>query len=737
MTSDIKDLEDAIISAHAAGDQQALAVLVAEADRLQSMQPEATQAVPQDQGVMRDYVAPAVRGLLPTAVGAAGGAALGIPFGPGGMAMGARAGMAATEVGGFAGDVFVPIINKLGNFRFKTPAEAFSGLADLMGVPKSETAQQKMVEAGFRATGSTAGTMGLGTLMQAFGAGKVASIGQILSAAPREQLAAGLVGGAAAEGARGTVEEMGGGEGAQLAASLMTGIGAGMAAGRMASLKAGAGIAANPVYQAAQREGVNLPTSLLNPPTTLPGKYMQTLGSNIPLVGTSRKMLKVNEQVDNAVTSFLADYGVTHGADAPIAADLVDNLVATRGQQIRDLVDQKTKVISPLSAAGDVVPMSKATREIDAQITQLNKINPDAYAPIVDKLESFKNNIQGKSLDLIEANRKVLRGMKADPSLGVIKDDAMKAIDSTYNALRADMGDFIETQAGAATRSKWQNADLNLAKMTDDLGINSFKSALKDSAMSPSKVATMLRGKNDAEIEVLLKNTDAKGKDLIKGALLQEIANKSDTAGVISQQKFMTNLNKFSPAIRKTFSPDEVQRIKGLSDVLEATAFARHFAPDAPTGIKGVVPQSAILMGATAAGVIGKGLLVGAGWNLYESNLVRNLLQKIARNPPEKNEFIKRASTMLQVGYAKTIGKDMIKQGVPITFAPDSMKQEQVGQGTVYNDMAHGYRSVSVDGKKQRLYGPDNKLIGVFKNLDEARKFSDNQVVNKIKIPTK
>lgn len=736
MTANIKDLEDALISADAAGDTQSVGVLVGEIERLQGMQNQPAQPA-QESSTMRDYVAPAVRGLAPTVTGAAVGALVGLPAGLGGVALGARAGAAASEIGTFGGDVLMSTVNKMAGTRFDTPSDAWNWLFEKAGVPKSETTKQKMVEAGARGLGSTLGTMGLGSIMNAFGSGKVASVGQILAAAPREQMAAGLVGGAAGEGARSVVEDLGGGEGTQLAASLLTGVLSGMTAGRMAAFKAGAGAATNPLIQAAEREGVDLTTSLVNPPTSLPGKYIQTLGSNIPLAGTGKTMLKVNQQVDDAVTRFLGEYGVTHGTDAPITKDLVENLISTRGAELKDLVSQKRAVIDPLSATGAVVPMSRATREIDSQIANLNKINPEAYGPVISKLESFKNNIQGKTLDLIEENRKVLRGLKADPSLATIKDASHKAIDSAYSALKADMGSFIENQAGATAKNQWQQADTKLFQMTDDLGVNAFKSALKDSAMSPEKVAQMLRSRNDAQIEVLLKNTDAKGKELIKAGLLQEIANKSDTGGVVSQQKFLTNLNKFSPVIKKAFDPSEIQRIKGLSDILEATSFARNFAPDAPTGIKGVVPQSAVLMGATAAGVLGKGLLIGTGWTVYESKAVRNLLEKIARNPTEKAELIKRAATMLQVGYAKSVGKEMIQKGIPITFAPDSMKQEPVGKGSISTDMTHGYRAVSTDGKKQRLYGPDNQLIGVFKSLDDARIFADNQVVNRIKIPTK
>lgn len=736
MTANIQELENALIQADAAGDQQSVGILVGEIERLQSLSQQ-SPAAPQESSVMRDYVAPAVRGLAPTAIGAGIGAVAGIPAGPGGIAAGARYGAAAAEVGTLGGDFAALAINKMLGTRFETATDAWNGLFDRAGLPKSETAGQKMVESGARAVGSTLGTMGLGKLMSAFGSGKVASVGQILSAAPREQLAAAAVGGAAGEGARGAVEDLGGGEGAQLAASLLAGVGAGMTAGRLAGFNVAAKPAANEAIEAARYLKLDeLPTSVVMPPTTLPGKYMQTLGANIPLVGTSKRYEKLGSGISESMTSLLGDYGVIHGADAPIARDVVENLIATRGKNIADLVDQKRSVINPLVGKGPV-PLNNTIAEIDAQILQLNKINPEAYAPAIQKLESFKNNIQGKTLDLIEENRKVLRGFKADPNLATIKDAADKAINSTYSALRSDMGRFIESQAGAAAKAKWNIADANLAGMIDDLNVNSFKSALKDTAMSPQKVATMLRSKDGAEIEVLLQNTDAKGKFLLKSALLQDLANRSDVNGTISQQKFLTNLNKFSANIKKVFEPVELERINAITKVLEATPFVRNFAPDAPTGIKGVVPQSAVLMGATAAGVLGKGVLIGAGWNLYESKVMRDLLLRISRNPKEERELIKRASTMLQVGYAKTIGKEMIQKGVPITFAPDSMKQEQVGKGSVSTDMAHGYRIVSTDGKKHRLYGPDNQLVGVFKSLDDARIFADNKVVNRIKIPTK
>ena len=680
----------------------------------------------------------AARGLGPTGLAAGTGAILGSPFGPGGMATGARIGVATLEGVSLAADLGTLAVNKLFGTRFNSPTVAFKHLADMAGLPEAKTDTAKMVEEGARMVGSTLGFISGGALLKGATSPLAARIGTVLSSAPKEQLVAAAAAGAGGEGVRQAVEAAGGTEGEQAAASFLASIATGHVAGKAAGFKLGAGAAANPLLQAAEREGVDLTTSMVNQPKGLVGKYMQTLGTNIPILGTTKKMEQVAAQRTDAVLNALSEYGVDHGVSPDMKAAVMESLTDARAAKLNDYVTQKKDVLSLAARNGLEVPTVKTTAEIESQVNKLKSINPEFYAPVIDRLESFGANLAGKGIEEVEGNRQILRNMFKNPELASIRDEGQKATDAVYNALRDDMGDFILAQEGQSAKAAWQKADTELAKMVKEIDRTSLKSVLRTGGATPEVVGKLLFSKKDSELNLLLNNLDEAGKANAKAAILQEAANRATDkrTGLLSANSFTTKLGELSRPMKKLFSPEEQARFKGLADVLEASKYSALFAPDAPTGIKGVVPQSAILMGMGAAGVmgaIGKVASIGIGWRAYESKMIRNLLEKISQNPPEKAALIKRLVTGLEVGYVRQVGNDMIKKGVPITFDPANAKTEQVGQGNVTTDMAHGFRAVSTDGKKQRLYGPDNKLMGVFKDLDMARLYADQHVVKQIK----
>lgn len=678
----------------------------------------------------------AVRGLGPVGVGAAAGALVGAPLGPPGAATGARAGAALVELGGLAADVGVMAINKMLGTRYNLPTEAWNGLWDKMGIPEAKSDTAKMVEQSAKMVASTVGGMGLGSFMKGAASPTVAKIGGILTEAPKAQLAAGAAAGATGEYARQAVEEAGGGEGMQAAASFIGALGGGLAGGRLAALKAGAGAAANPVIQAAERFGIDLSTSMVNEPKSLVGKYVRTFGSNVPLFGTVNQMEKVAGQRVDAVYDFLKGYGIDYGVSPDAKAAVMESLTKGRADRLNSLVRQKTSIIDPLAASGLDVPVNKTVAAINAEIARLTRINPDAYSSAISELNSFKANIVNKTLDNVEGNRAVLRNMFKSPELANIRGEGEKAANSVYKALRQDMGDFIETQAGSAAKSSWQKADAELAGMVQEIDKTSLKSVLRTGAATPEVVGKLLFSKKDSELNLLLSNLDAAGRDNAKAAILQEIANRSidKRTGVISPSSFTTKLNEMSRPMAKIFTMTEMDEAKGLAKVLEKSNFAALFAPDAPTGVKTIVPQSAALFMGSMFGVL-KVAGAGLAWRAYESKAVRNMLQKIAKDPVENVELIKRAGNALQVGFVRKMGDEMINKGIPITFAPGSVQTEQLGKGSVSTDAAHGYRTVSKDGNKHRLYGPGNELIGVFPSLDDARLYADQQVVSKIRIP--
>lgn len=725
------ELEDALVRADAAGDVEAARALVGEIDALHAQ----SQQQPQQGGIMEDYVAPAVRGLGPTGIGAAAGAVAGSVAGPAGALTGARVGATAVEGAMLAGDLGTMAINQIFKTRFTGPTEAWQHALTEKGLPESTSDKAKMVEATTRAIGSTVGTMGFGSLIKGATAPGVAKLGQILSEAPKAQLAAAAGAGAVGEYARQVTEEMGGTQGEQFGVSLLAGLAGGMAGGRLAGLSAGAGAAANPIIQAGIEHNINLSTSMINQPKGLVGKYIQTLGSNIPFLGTGGNLIETAGQRPAAARALLESFGVDMATSPDLKRAVTESLTESRAAKLNDLVAQKKNIIDPLGQSGAAVPVSNTTAAINAEIKALEKINPDAFSKVIGDFESFKKNIQGKTLDSIEGNRAVLRDMFKNPELATVRDAGEKAMDRIYGALRQDMGDFIESNLGKSSRTTWHDADVELAKMFAETKVASLKSVLRTGAATPEVVAKMLFSQKESDLDLLLNNLNAAGKQNAKMAVLQEVANRATNkiTGELSASAFQVKLNELGKPIAKLFDATEKKRIESLGLALEASKYAELFAPNAPTGIKGVVPQSAILMGAGALGILGKAAAVGLGYRAYESKMMRNLLERIASNPPEKAELVKRATTALQVAYVRQIGNEMIQKGQPITFVPNAVQEEKVGQGSITTDMTHGYRAVSTNGKKQRLYGPDNQLLGVFSNIDQARQFADQRVVKAIK----
>jgi hypothetical protein len=109
------------------------------------------------------------------------------------------------------------------------------------------------------------------------------------------------------------------------------------------------------------------------------------------------------------------------------------------------LTAQKNAVIDKLQGA---VPAPRAISAINEQIARLSGINADAYAPVIAKLQNFRDQIaSGKTLSQIEGNRKLLGDMFSDPSLASIKTDGEKAVNAIYAPLRDDMGAFIKLMA--------------------------------------------------------------------------------------------------------------------------------------------------------------------------------------------------------------------------------------------------------------------------------------------------
>lgn len=129
--------------------------------------------------------------------------------------LGLRAGMRGAY--GLPGIVLDPLLGAAG---LGTSQQAAESHADAIGLPRPETGSERVGGQITEALTSGGGLMGLGRHLAGKAPGALRGIGELLTTAPRAQVA-GLVGGA---GAAGVARESGGGQGAQTLAGLVGGL---------------------------------------------------------------------------------------------------------------------------------------------------------------------------------------------------------------------------------------------------------------------------------------------------------------------------------------------------------------------------------------------------------------------------------------------------------------------------------------------------------------------------------
>jgi hypothetical protein len=67
--------------------------------------------------------------------------------------------------------------------------------------------------------------------------------------------------------------------------------------------------------------------------------------------------------------------------------------------------------------------------------------------------------------------------------------------------------------------------------------------------------------------------------------------------------------------------------------------------------------------------------------------------------------------------------------GVPAGFDFNRVEQETLGQGGVITDKESGFRIVTKDQSKFRIYSPAGQLMGVYDSMEKAEKAADREIL--------
>ena len=433
---------------------------------------------------------------------------------------------------------------------------------------------------------------------------------------------------------------------------------------------AGQQISPEQIIAAGRQANIPVMTSDVRPPTTRVGKLFQSAAEAMPL-GTGGMRREQQVARENAVENLMADYGISLKDD--IASEVVSNLTKSRDDTIARYNNMKQNVIQQFAGSGNV-PATKSVSAIDGLLNDLRAENlPQQLGALTRQLEDVRNSLTGPGdLAKIEANRKTLFELKADPNLASISSKSEKAFQKVYTALNEDMGDYIKANGTAKDFNLWKVANTKLARTADELRVGGLKNVLNKGEFDPDTVTKMLTGSKPADVRTLFTSLNKDGRESARLLLIQDAAKSAmnKETGDIDPNKFAKAVAGMSDNFGQFFSGSDLRRVKGLAEVLRATNRAPLAAALPPTGAQlvpfvtmGAFGSLGSLLGLSVPQGMALSAAFGASKRFYESQPARDLLLRISQaSGSKKAELINRFVTDATAAGA-AIGATQMSEG--------------------------------------------------------------------------
>lgn len=391
----------------------------------------------------------------------------------------------------------------------------------------------------------------------------------------------------------------------------------------------------------AEARGIPVMTSDVLPPQTFVGKSAQALGERIPIAGTGGQRAAQNQARIEAIRNTFNDFGATDLASA--STEVMEELAKHRSAELTKWAGEKSNVIQSLANAG-AVPVPNAIKAVDEEIAKLsaNRSNK-VIAGVIDDLEQFKANIQGKSIEAIEIERKALGEKYKAPELAGGRSFAEKATSTIYKKLRDDIYQFVEDKAGKPAQVRFAVANKQLSNLADEGKSAALRSLLKKGTDRPEDIQRLLFSTRPSDVKAVYRALSPDGRAKARQAIISKVAEDASKAGDdISPEKFANSVGKLSRNIGVFFTGDELAQIKGLSRAIDLTRRASGASVKTNTGQEAAPYVGALAFGQYFGALGGAAAAGGTGLaaRVYESRPVRDLLIKIASVPPRSPEAV-------------------------------------------------------------------------------------------------
>lgn len=596
----------------------------------------------------KDVAPGIVRGAAPILTGTALGAIAGIPGGPPGMALGAGYGTGGAAGLTLIGDPAAALINSIAGEQVVTgPTEFVGDLLDRMGLARPETPAGRIAQATTQGVAGAGGMIGAGKTLANSSVPLIRDIGKNLSSNVPGQILGAATGSAASQGAA----KLGGGTVAQLGAGLVGGLGGGFLGNHAyrtpTPIDPATGLPLAPAtaarvtaMQEAETRGIPVRTSDIFPPESYFGKFAKTIVDKMPF--TTGKM-NANQAAARqaAVDDFMTQAGARGNMDESLGK-ATENLLKNRSDELARNVAAKADVMARANDAGPV-NVAATTAEIDAQIDRLFKTRNPEVDPSIAQLRNLRDAIQNQSLDMVEANRRILGDKLKDPMVGpVMKNSLQKAATAIYRAMNQDMRAHIAGALDEPSANKWAVANKRIAAMIDDVDAarsRDILSIVRKGANDPGKMKKVLFNGTDSDLRTAYKYMDDQGRASARRAYIDKAIDVAtagrglDAADPVSVDKFK---NALQVAIKRSgpfFEGQDGQAAKGLIRSLDLTVAGPRANQLAQTGAM----NTTTLLGTAVGSALGfakvVGAIGGAGTlaRAYESPAMRDALIRLAK----------------------------------------------------------------------------------------------------------
>lgn len=452
------------------------------------------------------------------------------------------------------------------------------------------------------------------------------------------------------------------------------------------------------VVQTEKMFGDMLPvtTSDIFPPTTPSGRSARNIAERT-LFGIGGKESERQKNRVAIVRDYVADLGATNLSQ--LSDNVMSDLLSTRAATTKRWNRLKSGIINRLSVADQPVPpvvrevedprlapfaglgirttrtvttpqpnaprkvnTARTTDAVNRQIDAIRRANPNPdpeTSAVLNRLESWRDNIQNKSLAELDEQRMLIGSQFSAPGIGTPISIPQQILNGIYDPIKKDMGSFIRQFGRRQDYNRWTKATEVLKEDIGELEVNALKAALNKGEQTPELINNLMLSKKPSDNALLARNLSNQGrqnafKSLIAKAYEDSIPKASGVADqaeippkVADPSVFASNVEDLMPQIKAFATETEYKNIQNIVNAMNRTKIAGEMAKR--TGSAVFLPQIAVglssALSGLAAGISGglvQGItataatagLIGLSSKAYESKAFRDALVKFNASKP-------------------------------------------------------------------------------------------------------